>query len=141
MKHIVGALAVIALGVAGLFWVFGSGGSVRAYLDKTCQYRGMERDDRGYRARAYNCRAQPGVFARNLIGAHKPADRRTSPAGYFLRYQNDMVGVTPQAGGSQVYLADERNGYGYFNNYVGGYWGTYAGPAESFRGGGPGAGK
>jgi hypothetical protein len=141
-----GAIGVVIAVVGGLVlggtFLFG-GGSVRDYLDDHCRYERMERDRDGRRARAYSCKEKPAVLASKLAGDHKPADRRSSPAGHFLRYDDKMVGILgPQpAGGSRVLLADERDGYGYFNGYVGGFWGSYGGPGETFRGGGPGGGK
>jgi hypothetical protein len=82
--------------------------------------------------------------AAEIIDKHKPADRRMTESGAFLRYRDDIVSVVPPPAGtrgSQILLDDEEGGYR--NNYffVGGFWGTYSGPAGSFRGGGPGAGK
>lgn len=136
---IVAAIGAVILGGTFLF----GGGSVRGYVDDHCDYTGTERDKNGKRARAYRCKDSPSQFARKLAGDHKPADRRSSAAGHFLRYDDKMVGILgPQpGGGSKVLLADERDGYGFFNGYVGGFWGTYSGPGESFRGGGPGGGK
>lgn len=136
---VVAAIGAIVLGSTFLF----GGGSVRDYVDDRCRFERVERDRDGRRARAYSCPGTPGAFARGLANEHKPADRRSSPAGHFLRYSSQMVGIVgPQPGGrSRVLLADERNGYGFFNGYVGGFWGSYGGPGERFRGGGPGGGK
>jgi hypothetical protein len=84
------------------------------------------------------------VVASELAEAHSPADRRSTPEGHFLRYADDMVGIIPDPEDprrSTAYLSDERRGYGFFFPFVGGFWGSYTGPGESFRGGGPAAGK
>jgi len=63
-------------------------------------------------------------------------------SGVFLRYSKDYVGVVPdRGGGSKIYVDDERRGYAHFYPFIGGFWGSYSGRGESFRGGGPGAGK
>ena len=79
-----------------------------------------------------------------LADEHKPADRRSTPEGHFLRYADDMVGIVPDPDDesrSTAYISDERRGYGFFFPFVGGFWGSYTGPGERFRGGGPAAGK
>ena len=82
-------------------------------------------------------------MAASIAGKWKPAERLADPSGYFLRYRNDIVAVTaaPEGGGSRIFVDEERRGYARWYPYVGGYWGTYSGPGEGFRGGGPGAGK
>lgn len=136
-------LVTAAIGAVVLGATFVFGGSMPEYVEDRCDYQGVERDSSGKRARAYSCSAAPADFASKLAGAHKPASRRSSPAGHFLRYDHKMVAVLgPRpGGGSKVLIASERDGYGFFNGYVGGFWGSYGGPAESFRGGGPGGGK
>jgi hypothetical protein len=55
-----------------------------------------------------------------------------------------MVGIVPDPDDeakSTAYISDERRGYGFFFPFVGGFWGSYTGPGERFRGGGPAAGK
>lgn len=140
-----GSIGIVAalIGAIVLGTTFLGGGSVREYVDKNCRFERIERDPDGRRARAYSCKDSPTRFASRLADDHKPANRRSSPAGHFLRYDSQMVGILgPQpGGGSRVLLADERDGYGFFNGYVGGFWGSYGGPGETFRGGGPGGGK
>ncbi len=143
MKHIAGGIAVIALGTFGIAGILASSGSVRSWLDSKCHYTGTSRDQNGHRARRYDCPGSASTIAHRLRDAHHPADQRSTPAGHFLRFRNQMVGLTAGAvaGRSIARLASERDGYGFFNNYVGGWWGSYGGPAERFRGGGPGGGK
>lgn len=143
MRGTLTAVALVGLGVAGLFWVFGSRDSVRGYLDNTCRYGGVARDPGNHRARQYDCPKPPKEMIVSLRKAHKPADQRVTTAGTFLRYSNDMVGITAadKPDRSTAYLADERGGYGFFFPFVGGFWGSYRGPAEGFRGGGPAGGK
>jgi hypothetical protein len=82
--------------------------------------------------------------AAQIVGKHKPADRRTTESGAFLRYRDDVISVVPPPKGqrgSRILVDDEEGGYHRNYGYVGGFWGTYSGPAGSFRGGGPGSGK
>jgi hypothetical protein len=52
-----------------------------------------------------------------------------------------MVVVVPMKGGSRIYVDDAKSGYRRWYGHVGGWFGTYSGPAEGLRGGGPGTGK
>lgn len=136
------ALALAALGIIGIVGLFACNQSVEGWLADRCKRDGTERDPNGNRAQTFRCEDAAGKVAADLGDAHEPAERRSTPEGHFLRYSDDMVGIVPgEGGGSTAYVSDERNGYGFFFPYVGGWWGTYRGPAEGFRGGGPGAGK
>lgn len=136
------ALALVALGVLGLVGIFACNQSVEGWLADRCERAGTETDPNGNRAEAFRCGDRASKVAADLGEAHEPADRRSTPEGHFLRYADDMVGIVPAEGdGSTAYLSDERAGYGFFFPFVGGWWGTYSGPGETFRGGGPGGGK
>ena len=135
------ALVLVALGGLGIVGLFACNESVEGFLKDRCTRGGVERDPRGNRAQTFRCKDRPSALAAHLTKAHKPADEHTSPEGHFLRYSDDMVGIVPEGGGSKAYLADERNGYAFFGPFVGGWWGTYGGRGETFRGGGPAGGK
>jgi hypothetical protein len=92
-------------------------------------------------SRVYTTGLPPRQVYDDLRRAVPPAQTFTDPGGYFLRYRNNIVAVTPDGSGSRVFLDDDRRGYARWYPYVGGYWGTYSGTGESVRGGGPGAGK
>lgn len=135
-------IVLLLLGALGIGSLVACNQSVEGWLGDECRRGDVERDPNGNRARTFACSKPASVVAQELADAHKPADRRSTPEGHFLRYADDMVGVVPAGGGSTAYLADERSGYGFFFPFVGGFWGSYrGGPAESFRGGGPAAGK
>ena len=132
------------LGALGLGGLFACNQSVEGLLGEECRRGGVERDPQGNRAEHVHLLGQAGERGRQRSRRRAQARRpRSTPEGHFLRYSDDMVGiVTPEGEGSKAYLADERNGYGFFLPFVGGFWGTYrAAAAESFRGGGPAAGK
>jgi hypothetical protein len=79
---------------------------------------------------------------KRLTDAWKPADRLTDPGGVFLRYSDDLIAIRPRTeGGSEITVDDADRGYAHWYPFVGGYFGTYSGRAEGFRGGGPGTGK
>ena len=130
---LVGLLAVVAV-------TLGTRGSVRDHIRDRYTLIGTTN---GGRSTEYSSTDRPSVVAASIADRWKPAERLTDPSGFFLRYRNDIVAVTPgpDGSGSRIFVDDERRGYNRWYPYVGGYWGTYSGPAEGFRGGGPGAGK
>lgn len=119
----------------------GPDASVRNYVRDHYRFEGEERTSQG-RSLVYSSSKPPTRTAAEIARARKPADRRSTASGIFLRYSKDFVGVVPDGrGGSRIFVDDERRGYAHFYPFIGGYWGTYSGRGESFRGGGPGGGK
>ena len=83
----------------------------------------------------------PRAVYDDLVGRARPADTLADAGGYYLRYRNDIVAITGGPSGSRIYVDDERQGYNRWFGHVGGFWGTFGGAGETFRGGGPGSGK
>jgi hypothetical protein len=138
------ALALSGAGLIGLVLTLAIGReSVREHLESTYRPLGQQAVEGGSeRSRAYASTAPVTETAEDIADAVKPADERTTPAGHFLRYDDDIVTVSAEAGGgSRIQVDDEETGYRRGFVYLGGWWGSYSGPAESFRGGGPGGGK
>lgn len=132
------ARGLIVLACALVLSGCGVGGSARDYVRDNYPREGSGNE----RPIAYRSDKPPTQTAADIANARKPADRRTTASGVFLRYQKDMIGVVPDGrGGSRVLVDDERHGYGFFFPYVGGFWGRASGRSEGFRGGGPGTGK
>jgi len=129
------AIGLILAGVVGIAFTLTSSGSVRSYVKDNYKRAGS---DRG--AELYTSSQPPAKVATEIAKAHKPADRRATPEGVFLRYRSDYVGVMAMGAGSRIAVADEDRGYGLFFPFVGGFWGRSSGRAEGFRGGGPGGG-
>ena len=138
------ALALSGAGLLGLVLTLAIGReSVREHLASTYRPLGPEAVQNGSeRSRAYASDEPVTETSEAIADAVKPADERTTPAGHFLRYDDDIVTVTPEGdGGSRIQIDDEQTGYRHGFVYLGGWWGSYSGPAEGFRGGGPGGGK
>lgn len=129
------AIALILAGLLGIGLVVTGSGSARSFVKDNYKRAGS---DRG--ADVYTSTKPPTKVAGEIAKAHKPADRRVTPEGVFLRYRSDFVGVTGQGTGSRIAVADEKRGYGLFFPFIGGYWGRASGRGEGFRGGGPGGG-
>ena len=146
-RHVVVAVGLVVAGLAGLVFTFASHRSVRDDIAKNYRQVGTRPVPGGGGGKptiVYASSKSVSATAADIIDKHKPADRRMTESGAFLRYRDDVVSVVPPPAGtqgSQILVDDEAGGY--HNNYffVGGFWGTYSGPAGSFRGGGPGAGK
>lgn len=129
------AIGLILAGVLGIVFTLAGAGSPRSYVKDHYKRAGS---DRG--AEVYTSAKPPARVAADITKAHKPADRRATPEGVFLRYRSDYVGVMPRGRGSRIEVADEKRGYGLFFPFVGGFWGRSSGRGEAFRGGGPGGG-
>ncbi len=135
------AVVLVGLGVLCLGAAFASATSIREHVAKTYKSAGT-RNEGGGKSLLYDSKKTPSATAKDIAEAVKPADRRLTPSGVFLRYQKDIVSVIPRGPrASRVIVEDERTGYRHGFLYLGGFWGTYSGRGESFRGGGPGAGK
>ena len=131
------AAVLVVAGVVGAIGAVATAGSVRSHLAGTYALVGQEG-----RSAVYSSAQPPATVARDIARRWRPAERVNDPGGYFLRYRNAMVAVTPgPAGGSRIYVDDERRGYARWYPYVGGRWGTFSGRGETVRGGGPGTGK
>jgi hypothetical protein len=136
------ALGAAGVGLVALLGVmFGTRGSVRSYI--AGRYQRVEAESKG-RSAVYTSTESPGAVAKTISGRWKPAERINDPGGSFLRYRSAIVAVTAAAAGqtgSRIYVDDQSSGYNRWYPYVGGRWGTFSGAGETFRGGGPAAGK
>jgi len=148
-RHAIIALVMAGAGALGLIFTLTSHSSVRDDIAKSYRRVGTEkapgRDDPGRKPTLiYASTTSVSRTASDIVDRHNPGDRRTTEAGAFLRYSDDVVSVVPPpkgSTGSRILVDDEEGGYHRNYGYVGGFWGTYSGPAGAFRGGGPGTGK
>jgi uncharacterized protein DUF4247 len=124
------------VGLIVLLFAFLGTHSVRGYLDDN-----YHRASGNGSSVVYTSDQKPKEVYESVRSAVTPADVETDPEGYFLRYSDDIVGITASGSGSRIYLDDERHGYAHWFPFVAGVWGTGGGLGETVRGGGPGAGK
>ncbi|GAA2494222.1 DUF4247 domain-containing protein [Streptomyces gobitricini] len=90
----------------------------------------------------YVDRADPAPRVAKEIDGNTPAVARLTDGGKeFLRYRNDIVAISPHAGGtgSLIEIADYRTGYHRWRTHLGSVWPDP--DSAAFRGGGPGSGK
>jgi len=148
-RYAIIAIATVVVGVVGLIATLATHRSVRDDIAKTYRRIGTQAPPgppaKGReRTLIYASSKSVSQTAQDIGDKHKPADRRTTEAGAFLRYRDDVVSVIPPpagSAGSRILVDDEEGGYHRNYAYVGGFWGTYSGRAGSFRGGGPGTAK
>ncbi len=148
-RHAWIAIAMAGAGVLGLIFTITGHSSLREDIAKNYRQVGKEKapgnsgPDRKDTL-IYSSPKSVSATAHDISEKHKPADRRTTEAGAFLRYSDDVVAVVPPPNGSRgsrILVDDEEGGYHRNHLFVGGFWGTYSGPGGAFRGGGPGVGK
>lgn len=142
----IAAIVMASVGVLGIIAAVATHGNVRDHIAKAYRFTGEETAPGGAKTKTktYASPKPIGRTAADIVDKHKPGDKRITEAGAFLRYRDDVVSVVPPArgqSGSRILVDDEAGGYHRNYGYVGGFWGTYSGPAGSFRGGGPGSGK
>jgi hypothetical protein len=144
-RHALIALGLAGAGILGLVFTLSTHGSVRDGIKERYRFVGTEavQGDKD-RTLVYASSKPVTATTKDISDSFKPADRRSTEAGTFLRYSKDIVSVLPDPssrGRSRVLVDDEDTGYRRNYLFLGGFWGTYSGRGESFRGGGPGAGK
>lgn len=83
----------------------------------------------------------PTKVADEIDGHTDAADRLSDDGMVFLRYDDDMVAITPRTSGSGsvIDIDDYEDGYDRYSSHVRARW--PAPGSGSFRGGGPGVGK
>lgn len=131
---VAGGVAIV--GIVALVVALSRTGGVRGYLADHYTRVSGSGDSVVYRSPN-----APRTVYDDIRSRRRPADALVRPSGYYLRYPDDIVAVTRSGGGSRIYLDDEDRGYARWFPIVGGFWGTFRGPGEGFRGGGPGSGK
>ena len=129
-----GLIAVVGLAAIGL--AASRTGGVRGYLADHYTLVSSRGD-----SAVYTAARSPVTVSDEIRSRHRPADLLVRPTGYYLRYADDIVVVTADGRGSRIYVDDEDRGYAHWFPVVGGFWGTYRGAGDAFRGGGPGSGK
>ncbi|MCK9248091.1 MAG: DUF4247 domain-containing protein [Solirubrobacteraceae bacterium] len=128
------ALAALLAVVAA----FGSvGGGVEGHVKAEYRASGTQNG-----ARTFTSDKRVDEVVDDITDAWKPADRLADPGGVFLRYSDVIVAVRPRKpSGTDITVDDADRAYARWYPVVGGWFGTYSGRAEGFRGGGPGSGK
>ncbi|WP_062205094.1 DUF4247 domain-containing protein [Streptomyces sp. NBRC 109706] len=82
----------------------------------------------------------PTRVADEIEGETRAEDRIVSGTDVYLRYDDDIVAITPHvSGGSDIEIEDYRRGVQRWHSHVGHRWSSSQN--DNFRGGGPGSGK
>lgn len=137
--HIVIGGILLLVGLLLVLMLILLAGSPRAWIHEN--YRRVSHNPATESA-VYLANRQPSQVLYDLTDRWKPYQRLNDPSGYFLRYRDLVVRISDgDQGGSRIQVEDDERGYHVWGPVIGGAWGTYRGPGEGFRGGGPGAGK
>lgn len=135
-----GLLGILVTVVAAILLIGGlssCGSSVKGYVKDHYDRVGTRNG-----AELYRSKDRVDQVVKDITGTWKPADRITDPGGVFLRYRDTFVAVRPRtAGGTDIEVDDPDRAYAHWYPFIGGWFGTYSGRGEGFRGGGPGSGK
>lgn len=129
-------LLVLAAAAAVALSGCGFGGDVDDYLRDTYQRTSTQN---GGRSEVFQAAAPVAATASQIAGRHRPLDRISQGGQEFLRYDDDIVGIVPSGGGSQIFLDDVNRGYTRWSAFIIPSW--RPGFSGSVRGGGPGFGK
>ena len=149
-RHAIIAIVLAGAGVLGLIFTLTSHSSVRDDIAKDYRLVGEEkppgREDSSRKPTLIY--ASPKSVSRrpratSPTSTSPPTAARPRPARSCATATTSCRSCRRRRGrrGSRIFVDDEEGGYHRNYFFVGGFWGTYSGPAGSFRGGGPGAGK
>lgn len=136
MKRIgpAGVAVAAAIGILATSCSSGPNEVPSAWIRDTYEY-GYVNGTGGYVASS----GRPEKVAAAINDNTAAAERLTSGGMVFLRYEDDMVAVSPHESGSFIDIDDYEDGYNRYRSHVGGIW--PAPGSKGFRGGGPGSGK
>jgi hypothetical protein len=95
-KHVLIAAGLVGLGLACLIAAFATATSVREHIAKTYKPAGTRQVEGAGKSLLYDAPKPPSATAKDIANAVKPGDRRLTPAGVFLRYEDDIVSVVPR---------------------------------------------
>ncbi len=85
---------------------------------------------------AFTAAAAPAAVAAAIAKATDPRDRRNTGDNHYLRFDKDLVAVSPHAGGSLVLVDSLANGTRRHHSHTSTYGWTSGSAAGDFRGGG-----
>ncbi|WP_129840027.1 DUF4247 domain-containing protein [Streptomyces sp. RFCAC02] len=84
----------------------------------------------------------PDRVADEIEGERGAMDRETGDSMVFLRYDDDIVIISPRTGGGSVIaIEDYATGRSHYSSYVSHWPSSQSSSGGDFRGGGPGSGK
>ncbi|WP_170112227.1 DUF4247 domain-containing protein [Nocardia fluminea] len=100
------------------------------------KYRRAQQLDQANNGLAYLATAAPAAVAATIAKATDPRDRRNTGDNHYLRFDNDLIAVSPHAGGSLVLVDSYANGTRRHHAHTSGYGWTSGSAAGDYRGGG-----
>ncbi|MBC7302313.1 MAG: DUF4247 domain-containing protein [Nocardia sp.] len=100
------------------------------------KYRRAQQLDQANNGLAFLATAAPAAVAAAIAKATDPRDKRNTGDNHYLRFDDDLVAVSPHAGGSLVLVDNVSNGTRRHHAHVSGYGWTSGSAAGDYRGGG-----
>lgn len=100
------------------------------------KYRRAQQLDQANNGLAFLAGAAPAAVAATIAEATDPRDKRNTGDNHYLRFDDDLVSVSPHAGGSLVLVDSYANGTRRHHTHTSGYGWTSGSAAGDYRGGG-----
>ncbi|GEM34953.1 DUF4247 domain-containing protein [Nocardia neocaledoniensis] len=110
----------------------------RAFVSE--KYQRARQLDQANDGIAFTAAAAPAAVAAAIAKATDPRDRRNTGDNHYLRFDKDLVAVSPHAGGSLVLVDSWANGTRRHHSHTSAYGWNSGSAAGDYRGGGSDSG-
>ncbi|MFC9471619.1 DUF4247 domain-containing protein [Nocardia sp. NPDC056952] len=100
------------------------------------KYRRAQQLDQANNGLAFLATAAPAAVAATIAKATDPRGRRNTGDNHYLRFDHDLVAVSPHPGGSLILVDSYANGTRRHHAHTSGYGWTSGSAAGDYRGGG-----
>ncbi|WP_446222633.1 DUF4247 domain-containing protein [Nocardia sp. IBHARD005] len=104
------------------------------------KYRRAQQLDQANNGLAFLATTAPAAVAAAIAKATDPRDKRNTGDNHYLRFDRDLIAVSPHAGGSLVLVDSWSNGTRRHHGHISGYGWTSGSAAGDYRGGGSDSG-
>ncbi|WP_336085637.1 DUF4247 domain-containing protein [Nocardia sp. SSK8] len=136
---VAGILATVAVIITAFIVVLVTGAEdPREFVaEKYQRSRALDQANNGI---AFTTTGTPAAVAAAIAKATDPRDRRNTGDNHYLRFADDLIAVSPHAGGSLILVDSLANGVRRHHSHVTSYGWTSGSAAGDYRGGGSDSG-
>ncbi|MFE3545366.1 DUF4247 domain-containing protein [Nocardia sp. NPDC059177] len=136
---VAGVLAVVALIVTVLVivWVTRDADPREFVAERYLRAKSLDQVNDGL---AFTATAAPAAVAAAIAKATDPRDKRNTGDNHYLRFDRDLIAVSPHAGGSLILVDSFANGTRRHHSHVNSYGWNSGSAAGDYRGGGSDSG-